>query len=189
MEPTDELDAPDRRLPESRVGRFAQRKSASRPSSIFLVLLPLLRLHRFDDLAPVGFSTLESEICGGSQPTLSAALAAGSVTTIPSSLARLPVAPKAYWRHAGASADRRSGLLAGTCSALPDAIRAEPRVLEQFLRVTQVSSAQATAVRVSTRASQRSARSYSIWCSCHRGAMNRRASEAVRTTADVQHSE
>ena len=37
MEPTDQLDAPNRRLPESRVKRFAKRKSASRTSSIFLV--------------------------------------------------------------------------------------------------------------------------------------------------------
>ena len=37
MEPTDQLDAPNRRLPESRVRRFAKRKSASRTSSIFLV--------------------------------------------------------------------------------------------------------------------------------------------------------
>jgi hypothetical protein len=37
MEPTDQLDAPDRRLPESRVRRFAKRKSAFRTSSIFLV--------------------------------------------------------------------------------------------------------------------------------------------------------
>ena len=36
MEPTDQLDAPNRRLPESRVRRFAKRKSASRTSSIFL---------------------------------------------------------------------------------------------------------------------------------------------------------
>jgi hypothetical protein len=37
MEPTDQLDASNRRLPESRVGRFAKRKPASRPSSIVLV--------------------------------------------------------------------------------------------------------------------------------------------------------
>jgi hypothetical protein len=36
MEPTDQLDASNRRLPESRVRRFAKRKSASRTSSIFL---------------------------------------------------------------------------------------------------------------------------------------------------------
>lgn len=36
MEPTDELDAPNRRLPESRVRRFAKRRSAFRPSSFFL---------------------------------------------------------------------------------------------------------------------------------------------------------
>jgi hypothetical protein len=39
MEPTDQLDAPNRRLPESRVSRFAKRKSASRTSSISLVNL------------------------------------------------------------------------------------------------------------------------------------------------------
>jgi hypothetical protein len=37
MEPTDQLDAPNRRLPESRVRRFAQRDSACRQPSIFLV--------------------------------------------------------------------------------------------------------------------------------------------------------
>jgi hypothetical protein len=36
MEPTDQLDAPNRRLPESRVERFAKRNSASRTSSICL---------------------------------------------------------------------------------------------------------------------------------------------------------
>ena len=37
MEPTAQLDAPNRGLPESRVKRFAKRKSASRTPSIFLV--------------------------------------------------------------------------------------------------------------------------------------------------------
>src|SRR5688572_29238742 len=37
MEPTDQLDSPNRGLPESCVRRFAKRKSASRPTSIFLV--------------------------------------------------------------------------------------------------------------------------------------------------------
>src|SRR6266850_6775383 len=37
MEPTDQLDAPNRKLPESRVRRFAKRNPASRPTSIFLV--------------------------------------------------------------------------------------------------------------------------------------------------------
>ena len=34
MEPTEQLDAPNRRLPESRVRRFARRKCAFRPTSI-----------------------------------------------------------------------------------------------------------------------------------------------------------
>ena len=54
MEPTDQLDAPDRRLPESRVGRFARRKPASRPSSIFLVNQSFHRLPRSSELAAVG---------------------------------------------------------------------------------------------------------------------------------------
>jgi hypothetical protein len=37
MEPTDQLDTPNRRLPEGRVRRSSKRKSASRTSSIFLV--------------------------------------------------------------------------------------------------------------------------------------------------------
>jgi hypothetical protein len=36
MEPTDQLDASNRRLPESRLERFAKRRSAFRPSSFFL---------------------------------------------------------------------------------------------------------------------------------------------------------
>lgn len=48
MEPTDQLDAPNRRLPEGRVRRFANRKSVSRPPSIFLVnpSLPVTSLIR-----------------------------------------------------------------------------------------------------------------------------------------------
>jgi hypothetical protein len=37
MEPTDQLDAPNRRLPEGRIRRFAERKPASRQPSNFLV--------------------------------------------------------------------------------------------------------------------------------------------------------
>lgn len=41
MEPTDQLDAADRRLPEGRVRRSAKRNAASRPSSIFVANLSL----------------------------------------------------------------------------------------------------------------------------------------------------
>jgi hypothetical protein len=40
MEPTDELEAPDRRIPESRVARLAKRPSVSRPSLFFLANPP-----------------------------------------------------------------------------------------------------------------------------------------------------
>ena len=53
-EPNDQLDAPNRRLPESRVRRFAKRKLASHPTSIFLVNSFLFPLHRSSELAPVG---------------------------------------------------------------------------------------------------------------------------------------
>jgi hypothetical protein len=54
MEPTDQLDASNRRLPESRVRQFAKRKSASRTSSILLVNLSHVSLRRSGELAGIG---------------------------------------------------------------------------------------------------------------------------------------
>jgi hypothetical protein len=51
MEPTDQLDAPDRGFPESCVKRFAKRKLASRPTSTFLVNPSLFSASRIE---PVG---------------------------------------------------------------------------------------------------------------------------------------
>jgi len=53
MEPTDQLDASNRRLPESRLERFAKRRSAFRPSSFFLATLAVQSLPRSSDLAAV----------------------------------------------------------------------------------------------------------------------------------------
>ena len=64
MEPTDKLDAPNRRLPESRVKRVAKRKSASRTSSIFLVNPSLFSTSRIER---VGWRRLWTRCFGASQ--------------------------------------------------------------------------------------------------------------------------
>ena len=64
MEPTDQLDAPNRGLPKSRVRRFAKRKSASRPSSIVLVNPSLSSTSQIDR---VGWRWLWTRCFGASQ--------------------------------------------------------------------------------------------------------------------------
>ena len=59
MEPTDQLDAPNRRFPESRVRRFAKRNSTSPHPSIVLTKQSISTTSDLSDLAPVG---------SGSQP-------------------------------------------------------------------------------------------------------------------------
>ena len=67
MEPTDQLDAANRRLPESRVRRFAKRKSASRTFSIFLVNPSLFSA---SSIERVGSRWLWRRRFGAHRPTL-----------------------------------------------------------------------------------------------------------------------
>ena len=54
MEPTDQLDAANRRLPDSRVKRLAKRRSASQPLSFSSQILAFQSLPRSSELAAVG---------------------------------------------------------------------------------------------------------------------------------------